>query len=145
MLTFRLRAAWASFTPYAVLDAFTVEGYGLYLVVQHHTSGAEFDPNQTLDDGTTLVLQQMLGTDADSAAAAAIYDMGFYYQGRIADNPGALIYEVPLLREVLIAASPVHKAYLDIPPSVNAVDLPVLHNGANRARSTSTSRPIPEP
>ena len=131
VLTFRWRAAWAPFTPYAVLDAFTVEGYGLYLVVQHHTSGAEFDPNQTLDDGTTLVLEQMLGSDAGSTAAAAIYDMGFYYQGRIADNLGALIYEVPLLREVLVPASSLHQAYLDTPPSVNAIDLPVLHNGSN--------------
>lgn len=45
VLQFRWRGDWAPTTLYATLDSFAVAGYGIFSVLQDHTSAGSFDPD----------------------------------------------------------------------------------------------------
>lgn len=51
---FTWRGDWASTTSYSAFDVVTVEGSGLYLVLNDHTSEAAFDPDAVSDDTEAL-------------------------------------------------------------------------------------------
>src|SRR5260221_8044546 len=126
VLSFKWRKAWLPNTAYAVLDTFTVTGFGIYYTLIPHTSGTEFDP--TLEIGGLPAYQQVFGTDAGSSDV--IYDMGFYYPGVISDITATYIYQEYLLREIKIPnTAGAHNAYLQEPASTNRQVFPMFHDG----------------
>ncbi len=78
VLTWRWRDAWTPTTPYLVLDVFSVEGVGIFLVLIDHTSAGSFDPN-ALSGGDPLY-RQLFGwepaTKEDAISAAGTDQAG---------------------------------------------------------------------
>ena len=127
VLAFRWRGAWEPFTIYAVLDTFTVEGFGIYTVAVGHTSGALFDP--ALLVSSAAAYNKLFGSDA-GAGTGVIYDIGFFYQGLLSDSGTDNLFEFPAPRKILIPAlGDQHEARLKIAPSIAAQIMPVFHSG----------------
>jgi hypothetical protein len=62
--TFRYVGEWEASTPYALNDVVTVSGYGLYLVLDDHTSETVFDPDAENTDGALYLLLFGIGVDS---------------------------------------------------------------------------------
>ncbi len=129
VLEWRFRGAWLPYTVYAPLDGLIVEGFGLYTVMQLHTSAATFDENLQL--ASAPVYNKIMGSDAGAAAAAVIYDIGFYYPGRLSDCTNSFVFELIALRDFVIpAAGSQHKVFFTNAPSTALQSLPIFHNGS---------------
>lgn len=61
VLSWRWRGAWATNTSYSALDVVSLDGLGIFLVLQNLTSGTVFDPSATDASGNPLY-QQLWGS-----------------------------------------------------------------------------------
>lgn len=128
VLAFNWRRAWAPFTPYAALDTFTVEGFGIYMVRENHTSGANFDPTLVISGAAAY---QQIWAFGDGSNTGVVYDIGFFYQGLISDSASTTLYCFASPRTILVpAAGNQHQAFLVEAPSTEAQVFPIFHNGA---------------
>jgi hypothetical protein len=124
----RWRGAWTAFTDYAVLDTFAVEGFGLYTVVKPFTSGANFDESVQVDGEPALL--KNLGADGGGIGAAAIYDMGLFFSGRLQDVVGTALYAFVADRAIVIPTAGAHQARLiGSPPATVLQQMNVKVNG----------------
>ncbi len=120
----RWRGVWLPSTLYSVLDTFVVVGSGVYTVMVAHTSATTFDPTLTVSG--QVVYQQLFG--ADPSAADAIYDIEFYYAGKLSDLVAVYFYQESFLRATKLPATAVTTAYLEIAPSTAAQVLSIYRN-----------------
>lgn len=74
VLMFRWRGVWAPLTSYAQLDAFTVTGVGLFVVLEAHTSAGLFNGAATDILGNPLY-QTLFGFSGQSVALAGLTDV----------------------------------------------------------------------
>jgi hypothetical protein len=72
ILAFRFLGTWSPTTAYVQLDAFKVDGVGLYFVLLNHTSAATFDENATDTGGNPLYYKLM---EAAAAGIAGLDDV----------------------------------------------------------------------
>jgi hypothetical protein len=121
VLQLKWRDRWEPGVAYAVLDVFRVVGVGLYSVLQDHISEPNFDPALKVD-GEPAYYEMF----AFAPAANTIYDVGFYYPGRLSDLTSDIvyIYQEPLVRKILLPIVPTlggsHQVYMQTPPSTSA-------------------------
>lgn len=135
VLRFNWRGAWAPVTAYAELDTFTVEGFGIYTTAHAHTSGTDFDEN--IEAAGVPALIKLFGFEA--GAVDPIYDMGFYYAGRISDQATGYIYQESMLRGITISSgADLHNAYFQTPPLAD-ISMGVFLNDANVGTLTCSS------
>jgi hypothetical protein len=122
----RWRGVWLPSTLYSVLDTFVVVGQGIYTVMVAHTSATTFDPTITVS--SQVVYQQLFG--ADPSAEDVIYDIEFYYAGKLSDLTTGYLYQESLLRAITLPAASVATAYLEEAPSIAAQVLSIYQNDA---------------
>lgn len=126
VLAFKWRKAWAPFTEYNVLDTFVVDGKGIYYVLEAHTSAATFDETRLI--GGHPAYQIILSS---VGSGDPIYDIGFYYPGRLSDSTAVYLYQEYALREITIPSmGDQHNAYLQVPPSTARQVLSIFHDDA---------------
>src|SRR6185503_4753752 len=85
VLVFRWRGEWTPDTSYSVLDVFTVQNVGIFMVLIAHISGTEFDPNLLVPPEGTVearAYQQLFGST--DAALSTLTDV--LIEGELATN-----------------------------------------------------------
>lgn len=129
VLEFKWRDVWEPTIAYSQLDVFRVIGVGLYLVLQNHISDVVFDPNFQIA-GSPAYLEMF----AFAPAQNLIYDIGFYYPGRLSNitSDVSYLYQEPAAREFLLPIVPqtgsAHQAYLQTPPATIAQAFSIYRN-----------------
>lgn len=108
---------------YADLDAFSVQGSGIYVTLSPFSSGNSFDPN-ILDGDGNPILMKWFGFDQ---GGETVYDMGFYYAGKVSDQGTGYLWQEYMLRGARISSdADLHNAFLEIPASTNAQTMNIL-------------------
>jgi hypothetical protein len=128
VLEFRWRGEYGFPTLYTTLDVITVEGKGLFLVLQDHNTTGAFNPDLMI--GGNPAYLKMLGVDPPSDLS---YDVAFYYPGRLSDVTATYLFQYPALRHLTVDGTGVdhHIAYLqEAPVSVDQVMTIYLDDGA---------------
>lgn len=125
VLQFHWRGAYQSNMVYDPLDAFMVEGKGIYSVIIGHITPVTFDENLLIAGNPAY--NKLFGADAGAAAAAILYDMGFFYGGILMDHTADTdrLWELPMVREVTLANGGDHQAYLQTAPSTEDQICPI--------------------
>lgn len=125
VLQFHWRNAYLGNMVYDPLDTFMVEGVGIYSTIIGHLTPLTFNENLEVDGDP--VYNKLFGADAGSAAVAILYDMGFFYQGILADSTADTdrLWELPMVREVTLANDGSHQAYLQTAPSTEDQICPI--------------------
>lgn len=127
VLSFNWRRAWEPFTPYQVLDTFTVEGFGIYMVRENHTSGAAFDPALLVSAAPAY---QQIWAFGDGSNTGVVDDIPFFWQGLISDSLTDTLFQLILPRTILLpSAGDQHRAALIDAPSTAAQIFPIFHDG----------------
>ena len=127
IVKFGWRGTYAPFMILDALDAFRVAGVGLFSVLEPHTAPATFTPNLTI--GGKPAYDMLFGADAGAAAGVVINDMGFFYQGVISESDDAILWELPMVREIILPIPvTLHRARLREAPSTAAQVFPLFHN-----------------
>lgn len=95
--TMTWRGDWTALYLYNVNDLVTVDGFGLYLVLQDHTSDASFDPNATNTDGDLYLLVFGIDTPVVDTVTGASYTIELADNGntKVMTNSGGCVVTVP--------------------------------------------------
>lgn len=123
VLSWRWRGFWVPGAVYQAFDGFAVEGLGLFYVNISHTADLTFDRNKLIGGEPAYHQIYIDGTAAD---ASLIYDIGFFFGPKLADNVGEVLWEMPAVRDLTIPFSG-HIARMKTPPSTADQVIPILH------------------
>lgn len=127
VLQWRDRGAWAPNTDYSPLDVFRLEGFGIYSVMRPYHSGTDFDETAADDDSNPL-LNKVLGSDAGTGSST-VYDVEFYYPGKLADVTATYLWQMVSLQNLSIQSIGHNVAYLQT-PAAGSMTMKVYLNDA---------------
>jgi hypothetical protein len=123
VLQWRWRGIWQAGAPYQAFDGFMVEGVGLFSVNIDHTAALSFDPDRQIGGEPVY---NAIYRDGTAANSAVIYDVGFSYGPKLADNFGDKLWEFTSVRAYKIPITG-HVARLDIAPSTQDQTIPLFY------------------
>lgn len=123
VLSWRWRDFWQPGASYQAFDGFAVEGVGLFYVNISHTADLSFDPDRLIGGEPAY---HTIYLDGTAANASIIYDIGFFFGPKLADNVGDVLWEMPAVRDLALPFSG-HIARMRTPPSTADQVIPILH------------------
>lgn len=109
---FQFAGPWLPLTVFGANSMITVEDFGVFLVLQSHTSGSVFDPDSDL--GGNPVYRQIFGTPV-----VAHYDIAANYIGNLPSGEVKLAQFVAPRAFTLRATLPDSLSYLSVAPTAD--------------------------
>jgi hypothetical protein len=123
VLQWRWRGIWQAGAAYQAFDGFMIEGVGLFSVNIDHTAALTFDPDREIGGAPVY---NAIYKDGTAANSAIIYDIGFSYGPKLADNVSDKLWEFAAVRAYKIPTTG-HVARLREAPSTLDQVIPLLY------------------
>lgn len=126
VLQWRWRGIWQGGAAYQAFDGFMVEGVGLFSVNIDHTAALTFDADREIGG---LPVYNAIYKDGTAANSAIIYDIGFSYGPKLADNVSDTLWDFVAVRAYTIPTVG-HIAKLREAPSTLDQVIPLLYGAS---------------
>lgn len=123
VLQWRWRGIWQAGGAYQAFDGFMVEGIGLFSVNIDHTAALTFDPDREIGGEPVY---NAIYEDGTAANSAIIYDIGFSYGPKLADNVSDTLWDFVAVRAYTIPTFG-HIAKLREAPSTSEQVIPLFY------------------